>query len=159
MNDYSATGNYYTIGHIVQFSGLSDRTIRSYIASGLLQGEKINGLWHFTPEQVEMFMSHPMVRPSIQAKRNAIVSDFLADNKKESPQSCMILDLPGTNEEKLTEYFNHEIMNGEFQKFRFSLDCAGSVPRVFLSGRTGELLVLVNRLYSMMEGVDSSGTL
>ena len=158
MNDYSATGNYYTIGHIVQFSGLSDRTIRSYIASGLLQGEKINGLWHFTAKQVEEFMSHPAVRPSIQAKRNAIVSDFLSENKKKTPQSCMILDLPGMDAEKLTGFFNHEIMHGELHAFRFSLDSAGSVPRVFLSGRTGELLVLVNRLYSMTEGVDGNGT-
>ena len=159
MNDYSTTGNYYTIGHIVQFSGLSDRTIRNYISSGILTGEKINGLWHFTKEQVEKFMSHPAVRPSIQAKRNAIVADFLADNKKRTPQSCMILDLPGTDAEKLTEYFNHEIMSGELHDFRFSLDCANSVSRVFLSGRTGELLALVSGFYSAMKGTDSNGTL
>lgn len=159
MTDYNATGNYYTIGHIVQFSGLSDRTVRSYIASGLLRGEKINGLWHFTAEQVDDFMSHPAVRPSIQAKRNAIVSDFLADNKKRTPQSCMILDMPGADEDKLSEYFSHEIMSGELHDFRFSLDCGGSVPRVILRGRTGELLALVSGFCSTMEGVCGDETL
>ncbi len=43
-------GNYYLISHLVLSTGLTDRTIRNYIASGILQGEKINGLWHFTPE-------------------------------------------------------------------------------------------------------------
>ncbi|MBR3705296.1 MAG: helix-turn-helix domain-containing protein [Oscillospiraceae bacterium] len=159
MTDYNATGNYYTIGHVVQFSGLSDRTVRSYIASGLLQGEKINGLWHFTAKQVEDFMSHPTVRPSIQAKRNAIISDFLLDNKKRTPQSCMILDLPGADEEKLNEYFSHEIMSGELHDFRFSLDCGGGVPRVILRGRTEELLALVSGFCSTMEGADGDGTL
>ena len=65
MNYMGETGNYYTIGHIVQFTGLTDRTIRSYIAGGILQGEKINGIWHFTPEQVDAFLRHSAVRPSI----------------------------------------------------------------------------------------------
>lgn len=43
------TEKYYLINHLVMITGLTDRTIRSYIASGILQGEKINGLWHFTP--------------------------------------------------------------------------------------------------------------
>ncbi len=59
------TGNYYLISHLLRITGLSDRTIRNYISSGILQGEKINWLWHFTPEQVERFICHPAVRPSI----------------------------------------------------------------------------------------------
>lgn len=39
MTDTTATGNFYTINHIVLISGLTDRTIRSYIASGILRGE------------------------------------------------------------------------------------------------------------------------
>ena len=34
------TGNYYLINHLVMFTGLTDRTIRNYIASGILQGKK-----------------------------------------------------------------------------------------------------------------------
>ena len=44
MEDTNATGNYYCIAHIVQFTGLTDRTIRNYISNGILQGEKINGI-------------------------------------------------------------------------------------------------------------------
>ena len=53
-------GNYYLISHLVLMTGLTDRTIRNYISSGILQGEKINGLWHFTAEQVEQFICHPL---------------------------------------------------------------------------------------------------
>ena len=33
-------GEYYVINHIVMFTGLSERTIRSHIAAGFLKGEK-----------------------------------------------------------------------------------------------------------------------
>ena len=75
------TGAYYVINHLVMFTGLTDRTIRNYIATGILKGEKINGLWHFTPEQVDEFVRHPAVRPSILAKNNSLVYDFLLEDK------------------------------------------------------------------------------
>ncbi len=159
MNDYSATGNYYTIGHITQFSGLSDRTIRNYISMGILQGEKINGLWHFTEEQVDAFMRHPTVRPSILAKNNAVVYDFLLDDKKKEPQSCMILDFPGEDEKKLIAYFCYAIGSRDLHDFRFTLDTVSGVPRVILRGRTGELMKLVDGFYNRTEDSGSEGAL
>ncbi len=41
-------GNLFTLGHIRQFTGLSDRTLRNYLAHNVLKGEKINGIWHFS---------------------------------------------------------------------------------------------------------------
>ncbi len=147
MKDYSATGNYYVIGHLVQFTGLTDRTIRNYISLGILEGEKINGLWHFTPEQVEAFVRHPAVRPSILAKRNAVVYDFLINNKKERHQSCIILDLPGEDEKNVAEFFCDAIGKGDFHDFRFSFDCLEGVPRVILKGETKQVLELVGQYY------------
>ena len=76
------TGNYYLINHLVLITGLTDRTIRNYISTGILHGEKINGIWHFTPEEVDQFIAHPAVRPSILAKHHTFVYDFLLENKK-----------------------------------------------------------------------------
>ena len=58
---------YYTINHIALITGLTSRTIRNHMKQGLLEGEMINGVWHFTAEQVCAFMSHPAVAPSIRA--------------------------------------------------------------------------------------------
>lgn len=150
MKDSSATENYYTIGHIVQFTGLTDRTVRKYISQGLLAGELINGLWHFTPEQAEAFMFHPTVRPSILAKKNAIVYDFLLEDKKNSQQVCMILDLPGVDNKQITEFFCNRINQGGFHEdLQFSFDSfAGSTPRVILKGRADEVLNLLNGYYA-----------
>lgn len=147
MKDTSATGNYYCIRHVALFTGLTDRTIRNYIASGILQGEKINGLWHFTPRQVEAFIRHPAVRPSIVAKNNALVYDFLIDGKKTSHQCCIILDLPGDDGKAVAEFFCYAINNGSFSDFNFSFDSVGGVPRVILRGKSEEVLELVKGYY------------
>ena len=138
------TGNYYLINHLVLFTGLSDRTIRNYIASGILQGEKINGLWHFTPEQVECFICHPAVRPSILAKNNAAVYDFLLDSCKTTCEVCMILDLPGKSKKEVAEYFCYHIRNGSHRNIHFSFDGVTNVPRIILKGDAAEVLQLVN---------------
>lgn len=143
MENTNATGNYYTIGHLVQFTGLTDRTIRSYIASGILEGEKINGLWHFTPEQTEAFIRHPSVRPSILAKNNGIVCDFLLDDKKSTQEICVILDLPGAREAETAEFFCDGVRN--CSGIRFSFDSAGVTPRIILKGGTEDVLSLLNR--------------
>jgi len=138
------TGNYYLISHLVLITGLTDRTIRSYISSGILQGEKINGLWHFTPEQVEAFTKHPAVRPSILAKHHAKVYDFLLDTGKKDSETCVILDLPGKDPKLTAEYFCYRINNEEFQKIEFSFNIASNMPRVILKGNVADVLRLVN---------------
>lgn len=138
------TGNYYLINHLVLFTGLSDRTIRNYIASGILQGEKINGLWHFTPEQVNCYISNPAVRPSILAKNNAAVYDFLMDSRKTACETCMILDLPGKSRKEVAEYFCYHISNEDYRNIHFSFDGVANAPRIILKGDTAEVLRLVN---------------
>ena len=137
-------GNYYLISHLTLLTGLTDRTIRNYISSGILQGEKINGLWHFTPEQVECFICHPAVRPSILAKQHSAVYDFLLNSKKENCETCMILDFPGRNKKEIAEYFCYRISNEDFKKIHFSFDGVANVPRIILKGDTTEVLRLVN---------------
>lgn len=138
------TGNYYLISHLVLATGLSDRTIRNYISSGILQGEKINGLWHFTPEQVESFICHPAVRPSILAKQHSAVYDFLLDKKKNACETCVIMDLPGKNKKEIAEFFCYRISSDDYQNVHFSFDGVSSVPRIILKGNTTEVLQLVN---------------
>ena len=149
-----STGNYYVIGHLVQFTGLTDRTIRNYIAAGILQGEKIDGLWHFTPEQVESFVRHPAVRPSILAKKNALVYDFLMDSRKSAQEACVILDMPGRDGKTVAEFFCEHISCGGYQNLQFSFDGVEKAPRVILKGDTAEGMRLVNEYYSTGQPAD-----
>ena len=142
------TGNYYVINHLVMFTGLSDRTIRNHISSGILQGENINGLWHFTPEQVEEFIGHPSVRPSILAKNNGLVYDFILDNKKTKEEICLILDTPCMDKKSVAEYFCYNISNGNYTNIEFSFDGVKGNTRVIIKGDSSEVLRLVNDYYS-----------
>ena len=139
---------YYTIGHICQFTGFTDRTVRNYISMGILNGEKINGVWHFSPEQVEEFIRHPAVRPSLQAKRNGYVYDFIINQSQDKHRCCMILDFPGEEQKTISEYFCHTISTEDYHDIDFSFDGCASVPRVILRGDTGEVLRLVNGFYN-----------
>ena len=138
------TGNYYLINHLVLITGLTDRTLRSYIASGVLQGEKINGLWHFTPEQVGQFLDDPAVRPSIRAKHNAHVYDFLLDVKKTESKMCVILDLPEIDRKSVAEFFCYRISNGNYHDINFSFNALDNTPRVQLSGAVSQVLQLLD---------------
>ena len=141
--EHHETGHYYTLGHLSQITGLTDRTLRTYLKNGILSGEKINGVWHFTEEQLETFLRHPAVRPSILAKNNAIVYDFLLDTKKPEPRVCVILDIPDLDRDAASRFFCDAICYGDYRDLRFSLDAVGS-PRVILSGPMDQILALVN---------------
>lgn len=142
MKDHQ-TGHYYTLGHLTQFTGLTDRTLRSYLAKDILQGEKINGVWYFTEEQLDAFFHHPAVRPSIQAKNNAIVYDFMLGSKKRDSRICIILDLPNVDKDATSAFFCNAITAGDFHDLRFSFDSI-ETTRVILSGPPEQVLSLVN---------------
>lgn len=135
-------GHCYTLEHLILISGLTDRTLRSYLASGILQGEKINGVWHFTADQVDAFLRNSSARPSILAKQNAIIFDFMLDPRKPTPQSCIVLDLPGHDPKSTAEYFCYAINRGDLCDLRFSFDSIIS-PRVILSGPADQVLNLI----------------
>lgn len=142
------TGHYYVLSHLVQFTGLTDRTLRNYLASGILEGEKINGMWHFTPEQIEAFLLHPAVRPSILARNHSLVYDFLMDMKKPCEQTCMILDIPNGNAKEISEFFCYRINQSGDGGMHFSFRMQAPHIRVILTGSTSAVLTLVNEYYA-----------
>lgn len=137
-------GNYYLIKHLQMFTGLTDRTIRSYIASGLIKGEKIEGIWHFTPEQVEAFIYHPMVRPSIMAKHNSLVYDHLLDTGKKGRTACVILDIPDVDQRMIAEFFSHCISWEDRRDVKFYFDAMKETSRVILSGDEEQVFMILD---------------
>lgn len=137
---------YYSIRQLAECTGLSDRTIRNYLASGILEGEKTEGGWRFTPEQVEEFVRHPAVRPSILAKNHGAVYDFLATPHCDKSEICLILDLPGRDREGVSRYFCEKITQGLYTNLRFTFDGVQKAPRVILTGDTREVMEIIQGL-------------
>lgn len=84
---------FYSIDDLAAMTRLSTRTIRNYISLGLLDGEKIDGVWQFTAEQFSAFLRQDMVRQRVKAKSHAILYDFLLQDKKGEHCACAVLDL------------------------------------------------------------------
>ncbi|MBQ5329169.1 MAG: helix-turn-helix domain-containing protein [Oscillospiraceae bacterium] len=137
----------YLISHITLITGLSDRTIRNYIASGILKGEKINGIWHFTPEEVDAFIKNPAVRPSIVAKNNSVVYDFMLNDSKKEEETCVILDLPKCDIKETAEFFCYGISNGDYNDINFSFDGNYKTPRIILRGKPSDVFGLIGDYY------------
>jgi len=139
----------YTIADVVRITSLSDRTIRQYISQNVLEGEKQDGIWRFTPDQICAFMNNPNVLPGIRAKKNALIYDFLLQNHRSEQELCLIADLPGEDSQAVSSFFCEAINAGGYGSIRFSFDSlGGQTPRVILTGQPDEVLTLIQHFYA-----------
>ena len=66
----------YNLNDLAMMTGFTTRTLRNYLNQGLLEGEKENGVWQFTPEQLDRFFSEPFVKEGLRIKRSSAVFDY-----------------------------------------------------------------------------------
>lgn len=89
----------YNLNDLALMTALTTRTLRNYLAQGILHGEKTNGIWQFADADLERFFSNPFVKEGLRIKRSSVVFDFLADRNKKKARSCIILDIPASRKE------------------------------------------------------------
>ena len=83
----------YSIEDLATFTGLTDRTLRSYLKEGRLTGRKEDGAGRFTPEDLEKLFQDEGARQAVRANRNAIVYDFMLNGGGEDA-CCAVRDIP-----------------------------------------------------------------
>ena len=142
--------NFYTINEVATMTGLTTRTIRNYLKSGLINGEKINGIWMFSSEDFNAMLNNPAIKPSIQAKNNSVVYDFIADDRKKVNKICTILDLfvEDNEAEEISQFFCNTINSyADIGDLSFKFEKHGRNVRVILSGADEVVMEIVNRYY------------
>ena len=124
----------YNLNEIALMTGFSTRTLRNYLNQGLLKGEKVDGAWQFTAEEIDRFFAEPFVKEGLRIKRNGIVFDFLADRSKKAKRACMILDIPVSLKESktLSDFFCKQMETVSDAVFTF--DWSDGNARIILSG-------------------------
>ena len=124
----------YNLNEIALMTGFSTRTLRNYLNQGLLKGEKVDGAWQFTAEEIDRFFAEPFVKEGLRIKRNAIVFDFLADRSKQAKRACVILDIPVSMKERktLSDFFCKQMETVSDAVFTF--DWSDGNARIILSG-------------------------
>ena len=138
----------YNLNQVADITGLTTRTLRNYLKLGLLPGEKIDGIWRFTEEDLSRFMENPVVRQAISSKQLALVYDFLGDSYKKTNRICTILDFPVSAEEarSISEFFCREITeHGSDIMFRFIME--KNVARFILTGAEDSVISLLSAYY------------
>ncbi len=126
----------YTINDVAKMTGFTTRTLRNYIGAGLLEGEKTEGVWKFTPEDFSKFISHPSVFSGIKSKHQAQVFDFLVNDTKKENQICTILDFYVSDGEssELSDFFCQQMNAVPESRAKLSLHRNGQNTRIILSG-------------------------
>ena len=139
--------NYYNINELAIISGFTTRSLRNFISMGHLKGEKIDGIWQFTPEEIDEFLSNPNVAPGIKSKTNAVVYDFMADTEKKINKICSVLDFVMEDDEakELSGYFCQAVnaASGAVMKF----EKHGKNVRLIISGPEDFILDALNGWY------------
>lgn len=141
---------YYTLNQVAMMTGLTTRTLRNYIKVNTLNGEKIDGVWKFTSEEIEEFVSNPNVKPSILAKNKSIIFDFLGETDKKLNELCVILDLHVDEDEAegISSFFCDEISKNETGTVKFMFEKNRKNSRVILSGYEDIVMHLLNTYYN-----------
>ena len=140
----------YTISDIATMSRLTERTIRNYMQMGILEGEKIDGIWHFTAEAVGKLFENDYVAAAIKAKDSALVFDFLVNTRKKEEEMCVILDIPkATDPRSISDFFCHTVSEDGYTGINFAYKQNGENVRVLLKGGAEIVMQILNSYYQM----------
>lgn len=144
---------WYTLNHIAKMTGLTTRTLRNYLQTELLKGEKVDGVWRFSEEQLYAFMDHPTVRQGLHAKRNAIVNDFLLMDSKKENKACVILDycMEWEDAKWAVAFFCDRMKEAENEAVEFGMERHKNNIRLIISGPEPAVKDLMKRYYEEKE--------
>ena len=139
----------YNLNQVAMITGLTTRTLRNHLNKGILKGEKVDGNWSFTDQELEAYMANPSVRQAIMARSHAVIYDFLANSYKQTNRICTIMDFPVSTEEALgiSQFFSREIcQHGSDIEFRFINE--RHFARFILSGSEDQVKDLMKTYYN-----------
>ena len=138
----------YNINQVAMITGLTTRTLRNHLKLGILKGEKIDGNWSFTEEELEAYIADPNIRQAIASRQHAVIYDFLADEYKKANRICTILDFPVSAEEamEIAAFFGKAITDhGNDIEFRYI--SGKHIARFILSGSEDQVHDLMKAYY------------
>ena len=142
---------YYTLNDLALMTGLTTRTLRNYMKKGILKGERVEGIWKFTKEEIAEFFDNPYVISGVQAKNRAVVFDFLTQNKKQYNEICTIIDLcVGQRKiEEISEFFCEKVGKRNDERIKVTCEKNDAYVRVILRGPENSVMEILNEYYHL----------
>ena len=139
----------YSLKDLSMISGLTDRTLRNYLKTGVLTGEKRNGIWYFTEEQLQSFFDHEYVKPAIQAKQNAILFDYLKCDAEKKNTACIVLRLREDHSREVADFFCNAVNRRTGLTMKF--DKSKGDNKVILSGTEETIYEILTEYHAMKD--------
>lgn len=140
------TKEFYSINELSTISGFTTRSLRNFIQMEFLKGEKFNGEWRFSLEQIEDFFSNPNIKEGIKSKTNSVVYNYLL-NKPQKDTICSIVDLNLTpNETKTLSEKICQIINDSNANVEFKFSAHNGNVRIIIAGEKNfvkQILLLI----------------
>ena len=140
------TKDFYSINELSTISGFTTRSLRNFIQMEFLKGEKFNGEWRFSLEQIEDFFSNPNIKEGIKSKNNSVVYNYLL-NKPENDKICSIVDLTLTpNETKTLSEKICQMINDSNANVEFKFSAHNGNVRIIIAGEKNfvkQILLLI----------------
>lgn len=136
----------YNLNQIAMMTGLTTRTLRTYLNMGLLSGNKEINTWTFTEDNIENFFNDPIVKQALKEKRNAVVYDFLADTNKKEYRVCIIMDFKESLVKKIMMKFI-DIINRIGKNLEFKANNEKKMLRIILSGDEENIRNIIDEYY------------
>lgn len=146
---------HYSIADLALMTRLSTKTIRNYLKMGLLKGEKVDGTWLFSKNEIGDFFQERFVKGALEIKRNGQVLDFLS-GMQEKNKACLVFDREFVTHDELLVYitkFIEEVnrMNSQGKEegldFSFWKDEQSNLARLTLIGNPLCLKELMNQFF------------
>lgn len=145
---------WYSIIELATMTRLSTKTIRNYQKMGLLHGEKIDGAWMFTEDEIGRFFQEQYVKDALEIKRNGQVLDYL-NGCREHHRGCLMMDREFTTPDEVEQFvmeFTKEVneINGREDgkvDFTFWLDEKSKLGRFTIIGYGKDLKALMNHFF------------
>ena len=137
----------YSLNDLAMMTGFTTRTLRNYLNQGLLTGEKDNGVWKFTAEDLDCFFREPFVKEGLRIKRSAAVFDFMAGSSGKQERSCVVLDIPASLKKgsAISAFFCDMVTDRTDVQFSYGWD--KSFCRVILTGAAEPMAEIMKAYY------------
>jgi hypothetical protein len=146
--------DYYTIDDLATMTMLTTRTLRNYIKQGFIHGDKNDGIWKFTTEDIEILLKNDVVNQSIQSKKNGIVYEYMANDIKKENMVCSIYDFANNTNVAADNICNRmvELVNTNMYgniKFSYTYNGKTRMVRIILVGAITSISDLMDNFSEM----------
>ena len=139
----------YRLSDIAMITGLTERTLRTYLKFGILKGKKEGRAWCFDIDELTAFLEHETVKSAMRSNRNTLVFDFLNDSFADEDTACVILHLEKGKRQATAKFFCEAVNKREGVRMRF--DTLRGTNQVILLGKVETVDEIVDEYQNLEE--------